>query len=236
MYFFFDLKVMKTLTFISVFDILNNNNLKKKLGRNSWLQGGGIGIHMETLTMLISKREQNKRPGQLRDRGLAAAIFQCSEKLISKHAGSTPAPVIMSRKPIKKKKQCRGPCKRTLEIGPENFRKDIKMRDGYVNTCKKCEGIKKTRILDYVPFFSQDLLALCKYNGFKEVHKLGIFYGVLIHLRKNEWLAFSITSYESRGSKVFNSELLARNWLYNMMIVAGEKTAVGLAKQGRSEF
>jgi len=73
-------------------------------------------------------------------------------------------------------------------------------------------------------------------HRFSVIEKFGIMYGVLIYLRKNEILAFSVTAFERKGSRVFENTKEARFYLYKLMIQAGEKTKIGLTKYSETFF
>lgn len=71
---------------------------------------------------------------------------------------------------------------------------------------------------------------MCREHKYIEVKKFGYFYGVLIKIRNNEYLAFSTFCDTQTGSKVVNSHKEGRLWLYKQAILCGDRTTAGFAR------
>jgi hypothetical protein len=130
-----------------------------------------------------------------------------------------------------KYKICTG-CGERLII-QRHFVKNPDGADGYRNVCKTCQGTVKIKRAgkESYPFFTPEILSLCRHHRYIEVKKFGYFYGILIILRVNEILAFSVLADTKQGSKIFSNQREARAWLYKFTIEAGERTMTGLARK-----
>lgn len=114
----------------------------------------------------------------------------------------------------------------------KHFDRNPSGKDGYRNVCKTCEKDRRKRkgIKKVYPFFSAEILHMCSTLKYIEVTKCDIFYGIIIHLRPREKLAFSVVAYQGGGSKVHPNVREARFWLYKKMIEAGERTQAAVMK------
>lgn len=108
------------------------------------------------------------------------------------------------------------------------FYKNPDSPDGFRNLCKACMGAKKPPKNKQYPFFNSGALALMSTHRFTEVKKFGFFYGILVYIRPMEILAFSVVVDSEQGSKIFPNKMKAKEYLYKKMIIAGERTKVGL--------
>lgn len=98
--------------------------------------------------------------------------------------------------------------------------------DGYRTECRSCRG----NTSEY-PFFTPQILQLCKNHKFVEVCYFGYFIGILVYLRPKEILAFSVIAATIKGSNVFETHIKAREWLCKKVILAGERIAAGLTRK-----
>lgn len=133
-----------------------------------------------------------------------------------------------------KEKYCKG-CKVTKPI--KLFTRNSDGKDGYRNYCKACQGVQ--RINKGRPrksnsaFFSSEVFELMKHHRYKEVARFEVFFGILIFIRPRDIMAFSVVTWNKKGSQVFEKENEARAWLYKQMVEAGIRTEVGLSKMFR---
>ena len=113
------------------------------------------------------------------------------------------------------------------------FYKNKTSPDGYRNTCKSCSALarKEKKKSETNPLFSEHVLSLMRHHKYIPIKKFGYFYGILIYLRPKEILAFSLISDTAGGSKIFETGVKAKEFLYKKMILAGDRTRAGLTKK-----
>lgn len=108
------------------------------------------------------------------------------------------------------------------------FHRDPNSSDGYRTECRSCRSVN---ITSEYPFFTQQILQLCKNHKYVEVTYFGYFLGIMVYLRPKEILAFSVVAATVKGSNVFETHIKAREWLCKKVIQAGERIAAGLTRK-----
>lgn len=99
-------------------------------------------------------------------------------------------------------------------------------KDGFRNTCKQCSR-KKWGKQEKADFFLPDAITkMSRLYKSTKIQYFGYFIGMLIYLRKNEILAFSVL----KGSVIFKYKNDAKGWLIQQAIRAGERIQVGLTR------
>lgn len=126
----------------------------------------------------------------------------------------------MNRKAFKTCKTC-GKTKSLAEFYPH-----IECKDGFRNSCKDCSRKNWGKPGKNKAFLPEEIIKMTWLYKSTQIKYFGYFIGMLIYLRKNEILAFSVL----KGADVFKYKNEAKIWLIGQIFKAGAKIKLGLTR------
>lgn len=110
------------------------------------------------------------------------------------------------------------------------FDKDKRKKDGRRSECKECrKNPKQKRNNSHTknPYMTEEILSMSQIHKSINVKYFGFNIGIILHIRENEYLAFSFT----KGSQVFKRKSECKAWLCQQIIKAAEIIKDGLMRK-----